>query len=445
MTMIRAAAIASAFAFFASAAQAQQGPSFSCSAASNAAERTICRFDNLSQLDRRMARLYDDARDAARSNRARRDLRDEQRDWVRDRNDCRNDRRCLRDKYRDRIAELRDGGSSEPTRRTAAYQQTRAWKDRCDGRLSVHLETTCYSPRLWRLYRDIVISYQDIRRTAPVNVSKRAQDEQRDWNVEWAACKRNERCHERKMENRLQRLRRMASRAGERTNTASSGVGYQRTRAWKDRCSGQLSVHLETTCNSPRLWSLYTDIVTRYRALRRNSPPRVAARVQDDQQAWNREWAACGDRRGCQRRKMEARLDEMATRYNRRSDARDSGNRSRGRGEVWQYLCSRYRDEAHQTACNDRALWKLRREVFEAYVAASQRAPRIRDKRFLTEQDSKWKRSFAACDQRKRCMRRSMRERITYLDSIYGGDPGRNRRTLRDIADALRTYRQYSQ
>jgi hypothetical protein len=80
------------------------GPSFDCRLSRNAAERTICGDDRLARLDVRMARRYAEAQ-AGLGPRAAADLRAEQLEWLRRRDDC-DSRRCLEIMYDTRAARL---------------------------------------------------------------------------------------------------------------------------------------------------------------------------------------------------------------------------------------------------------------------------------------------------------------------------------------------------
>ena len=78
------------------------GPSFDCSAVTDATALTICSNDELSQLDRQMAALYV-ARAQSTDDMT---VRDEQRTWLHDRNQCGADVICLRKEYAARIQQL---------------------------------------------------------------------------------------------------------------------------------------------------------------------------------------------------------------------------------------------------------------------------------------------------------------------------------------------------
>jgi uncharacterized protein len=92
-------------------AQGAKGPSYDCKTNRGKAEQTICNNAYLSQLDLAMAALYycivsDQSRRQYKS------LKDDQRDFLRDRDSCGDSVRCLRKAYRDRIEELKDTASA---------------------------------------------------------------------------------------------------------------------------------------------------------------------------------------------------------------------------------------------------------------------------------------------------------------------------------------------
>lgn len=96
---------------FATAGQAQTGPSFKCSPTmSSSAEALICQSDELSTLDRTLAGVYDTALKKAAS--AANILKAEQRGWIKGRDECwkaEDQQTCLRESYTQRIVEIQAG------------------------------------------------------------------------------------------------------------------------------------------------------------------------------------------------------------------------------------------------------------------------------------------------------------------------------------------------
>lgn len=85
--------------------QSTHAASFNCSKASNVIESLVCKDSSLSKKDSQMANLYKKAlKDLPRS--MQRGLRDEQRDWLSERDSC-DDRECLELVYSKRIYELK--------------------------------------------------------------------------------------------------------------------------------------------------------------------------------------------------------------------------------------------------------------------------------------------------------------------------------------------------
>ncbi|HZO45701.1 MAG TPA: hypothetical protein VFB68_07395 [Xanthobacteraceae bacterium] len=76
--------------------------SFDCGKASNPDEITICDSRELSQLDVKMATLYDTVIKLVGMG-VRGDMQDQQRAWLRTRADCGHDRACIKKLYESRI------------------------------------------------------------------------------------------------------------------------------------------------------------------------------------------------------------------------------------------------------------------------------------------------------------------------------------------------------
>ncbi|WP_095497525.1 lysozyme inhibitor LprI family protein [Paraferrimonas haliotis] len=93
--------------FFAADAKSQ-GPSFDCSQVSaDSTEAMVCQSDRLSQLDRDLAKAYQQALSKAANERSL--LKAEQRGWVKGRNECwkaTNEADCVALSYQTRLSEL---------------------------------------------------------------------------------------------------------------------------------------------------------------------------------------------------------------------------------------------------------------------------------------------------------------------------------------------------
>ena len=109
LKIIAAAAVLAAAAAAAVPVAAQSGPSFNCARARSWVERTICGDPVLADKDQRMARAYfnlvEEAREGGGPGTDLSGFRDEQRAWLRQRNQCRT-RACLHRLYDQRIGEL---------------------------------------------------------------------------------------------------------------------------------------------------------------------------------------------------------------------------------------------------------------------------------------------------------------------------------------------------
>ena len=94
-------------------------PSFDCALAGNATEKAICSSSELAQLDRQIAAAYAHAR----ANGGGASLKQQQRHWISERNNCLNDVACIGDTIRMRLAAL---GALAPTMATSGDAPTTA-------------------------------------------------------------------------------------------------------------------------------------------------------------------------------------------------------------------------------------------------------------------------------------------------------------------------------
>jgi len=76
-------------------------PSFDCAKASTPSEKAICSNANLAELDNRLAKAYKNARSACQK-----DVKQEQREWLKEVNSCSSNIQCLKNSYISRIQEL---------------------------------------------------------------------------------------------------------------------------------------------------------------------------------------------------------------------------------------------------------------------------------------------------------------------------------------------------
>lgn len=100
-------------------AAAAATPSFDCQRKLNDAEKIICDNDDLATLDRKLGAIFVSAARSMPQDKTVAYFVAEQRDWVRDRNDCPNTHdpvACLSSVYRTRIAELQARFNLVPSR-----------------------------------------------------------------------------------------------------------------------------------------------------------------------------------------------------------------------------------------------------------------------------------------------------------------------------------------
>jgi uncharacterized protein len=85
-----------------------QGPSFDCHRATWQDEIAICNSEELSALDRQLAKFYTDAKNIFKGG-YKDHVRHAQRQWLEKRHECGSDVECLDQRYRDRALDF--GGS----------------------------------------------------------------------------------------------------------------------------------------------------------------------------------------------------------------------------------------------------------------------------------------------------------------------------------------------
>jgi len=76
-------------------------PSFDCAKASTPSEKAICSNADLAELDNRLAKAYSKARLTCEK-----DVKKEQREWLKDMSSCSSNIQCLKNSYTSRIQEL---------------------------------------------------------------------------------------------------------------------------------------------------------------------------------------------------------------------------------------------------------------------------------------------------------------------------------------------------
>ena len=103
--------------------------SFDCDNVTESTEQAICNSSQLSRLDDKMEKLYDEVSDISR-------VRQEQREWIEYRNrECGGVERCLEDLYRKRISELSRLARSEnyasvrPSRKSREIRTVRSSRE----------------------------------------------------------------------------------------------------------------------------------------------------------------------------------------------------------------------------------------------------------------------------------------------------------------------------
>ncbi|MEL6288531.1 MAG: lysozyme inhibitor LprI family protein [Pseudomonadota bacterium] len=412
--------------------QATASPSFDCSSADRRAEQAICRSDRLAQLDRELATLYDEVRAGIRTSRTRRELASDQRDWLRDRNDCERNRRCIREKYQERIANL----EAVKARLVPDYQRTELWRARCVDPINSAFRTTCANEDLWGLRERLVERYNDVLQRVNRRQRDRIYADQEDWNAQFNRCGRNIRCQLGKYEERIALLGDRNYLRGPRRTRRED---WQRTSRWDEFCIGDTATGgFVTLCANRDLFRIFEDSVVTYRGLLNDYDDRGQRELRGEQTRFQQRVARCGDNVRCLQRLFDnrrARLEER--RRNRRGVRRpqpqdDFGARNWQQTDLWQRICTRNRDVAHRTACTRRQLWNLRADVTRAYRGAADRSRGNNAKRRLTNDQALWRRQFGQCGSDRGCLRDKMQRRIATLDTWGAPRALNNGRSTRD-------------
>lgn len=110
------------------ASEVAAGPSFDCDKASTPTEFAICASNDLSALDRELAATYKAAKvnvEVAKGSEAATKLRDEQRQWNKERSSkCGDDVECLSETYQKRILELGSAAGPSPESEWAFFNES---------------------------------------------------------------------------------------------------------------------------------------------------------------------------------------------------------------------------------------------------------------------------------------------------------------------------------
>ncbi len=406
MFVARVIAAASMLALCVPTAHAQsQGPSYSCSSAELEAEITVCESRRLSRLDRQVDRLYQDARAAARTNRARRRLRREQKDWLSERNACEASRRCLRDLYESRAAALGgvDGGDSDVV--DGSSQQP---SFSCRNVRNRTERVICRSERLAGLDRELAASYENVRSSISGWIARRRLvRSQKRWIALRDNCEDDRRCIRDAYRDRtavLEDYKRKIRPA------------YQRAAGWRANCVRPRHEAMATACRSERLWGLYLDLSTTYQTtLKTTRSRRVRRRIEADQAQWFEAWRECGKRDRCQRRTLEQRIVQLRDRdYWRDQDRKRRPTYQRD--DAWRTACRGDVSVALRTTCNSERLWSQYVDMSRTYQAALRSGNRPR--RRIERDQNRWNEDWVACRRNERCQSRKYSERIAELNGI---------------------------
>lgn len=251
------------------------GPSFDCASVRTATERQICDSERLSQLDRDVDKLYTSLISELRSRGNRRRLKDEQNDWLADRDNCRRNRKCIRRAYNDRISELND-----------PYYLKRI---RTGSRRVGDRKRTDDIPNL-KFQMTSAFNNANARTSNEGLRSLVFQDQVR-WNEILYDCGSNRACQRRALTARIAEL-------NDPSYLNRIHYGQKTTRSSKHDDVDSLKFKMTSVFNSVKA---------------RGANERIRSKVFDDQVQWNnRVLKACGSRRSCQRRVLKDRIEELS-------------------------------------------------------------------------------------------------------------------------------------
>jgi len=380
------------------------GPSFDCVGVRSAAEKTICRYRHISNLDRRLDSIFIDALRKSRSNGDRRSMRLNQAEWIRARNFCRFDRPCLRRSYNNRInylsmviADLERRPDVEPSY-NCKYAKLRSEK------------AICRSARLARLDVEGNELYKRSVREAP---SKVMRDDLRSSESVW--LKRRDRCGGNRsclgnsysnrivyLENMLYYFSSLANSTHQRPSFACETVRNEAERA---------------ICSTKNLSRLDRQLASIYEALQKDVPRGGRSMLRKEQSSWLETRNNCGNDRKCLRRKYRKRISELEAQQDEilRADWKRAVNVSPS------FSCKHARLPAEMTICDNSVLAQLDREMASTYYALRDATSNSRRRGQLKHKQKLWLGVRNNCGYRVNCLRDKYETRLYQLETALDG------------------------
>jgi uncharacterized protein len=192
------------------------GPSFDCNRATTPNERMICADSQLRALDLELAQSYYRLRDLVSAGEADA-VRDVQRRWLQDRQDCGAHYQCTITAYSTRTQQLQEhlarvggGGSGKP--------QPPSWADGpsfdCTLATTGNEQLICSSAELRQLDLEMATGYYRLLEFVPSNQGAAMQDVQRRWLQDRQACGGDYSCTANAYDTRIQQLQSDLARFG---------------------------------------------------------------------------------------------------------------------------------------------------------------------------------------------------------------------------------------
>jgi uncharacterized protein/V8-like Glu-specific endopeptidase len=261
-------------------------PSFDCAMHYLPSERAICDDHQLALLDRTMAAGYAQARSRLGVSEVDQ-LRQEQRDWIKERNRCESNVACLRSEYEQRIAVL--GAAIAGTRRVSPSFN-------CATHVLPAERAVCTNSRLAQL--DLVMDrlYKSARVNLTGDRSVALRQEQLTWLGSRNQCGGEVKCIGERYQRRIGQLEAVAE-------TQHEGPSFD--------CQSATAPAEIAICNNRLLASLDRRMANTYFALFAKTDGGRQAALRADQRQWLRIRTNCGANTNCLQAQYEERIEHL--------------------------------------------------------------------------------------------------------------------------------------
>jgi len=380
------------------------GPSFDCRQAKRAAAVTICRYRQISNLDRRLDGIYRAALMKSRSNSDRRNLRLNQAQWINARNFCRFDRACLRRSYNNRIGYLSDIVADLGQR-----PNVRPSFD-CGYAKLASEKAICTSQRLAKLDVEGDNLFKRATQQAP---SKVMRDDLRTSETDWLRtrnrCRSNRGCLADSYSSRIVYLENMLYYFGTLVNAGHQGPNFE--------CTTVRNGAERMICARKNLSRLDRQLAGVYGVLKKDIPKGGRSALRKAQSGWLVGRNNCGEDAKCLRRKYKTRIFELEAQHDEIRSA------------AWQrpvkvepsFSCRHARRPAETTICDNGVLAQLDREMASTYYALRDATTNARKRGQLKYKQKVWLTERNNCGYRVNCLRDKYETRLYQLERALDG------------------------